>query len=155
MLTIRQAKVSDAVAMHELQRLAFEEEGRRSGTREIPPLMEELDSIVQHIEQQIALVAAREETVVGCVRGVAGEHSFTIRALIVHPSCQGSGLGSTLLKAIEAALPHPTRVDLITNTAMERNVPFYERHGYRVMETTTPIPGITLAHMSKDVAHTA
>jgi hypothetical protein len=38
---------------------------------------------------------------------------------------------------------------------MEGNVPFYERHGYRVTETTTPISGITLAHMSKFVAGAA
>jgi ribosomal protein S18 acetylase RimI-like enzyme len=40
--------------------------------------------------------------VVGCVRGVLGVHEFTIRGLIVHPSCQGQGIGSTLLKALEA-----------------------------------------------------
>jgi ribosomal protein S18 acetylase RimI-like enzyme len=155
MFTVRPAKLADAAAMHELQQLAFAEEGRRSGTREIPPLLEDLASIMQHIEHQIALVAARDETVVGCVRGVVGEHAFTIRGLIVHPSCQGQGVGSTLLKALEAALPASTRIDLITNTVMEGNVPFYERHGYRVTETTTPIPGITLAHMSKYVARAA
>ena len=106
---------------------------------------------MQHIQHEVAFVAVRDETLVGCVRGVAGEHAYTIRALIVHPSCQGQGVGSTLLKALEAALPAPTRIDLITNTVMEGNVPFYERHGYRVMESTTPLPGITLAHMSKYV----
>ena len=151
MLTIRLAKITDAAAMHELQQLAFAEEGRRSGTREIPPLLEDVASIVQHIEHEIALVAVRDETLVGCVRGVMGEHAYTIRALLVHPSCQGQGFGSTLLKSLEAALPAPTRIDLVTNTAMEGNVPFYERHGYRVTERTTPIPGITLAHMSKYV----
>jgi ribosomal protein S18 acetylase RimI-like enzyme len=155
MFTIRQARVADAAAMHELQQLAFAEEGRRSGTRDIPPLLEDLASIVQHIEHQIALVAARDETVVGCVRGVLGVHEFTIRGLIVHPSCQGQGIGSTLLKALEAAVPAPARIDLTTNTVMEGNVPFYERHGYRVTETTTPISGITLAHMSKFVAGAA
>jgi ribosomal protein S18 acetylase RimI-like enzyme len=155
MFTIRPARVADAAAMHELQQLAFAEEGRRSGTREIPPLLEDLASIVQHIEHQIALVAARDEMVVGCVRGVLGVHAFSIRGLIVHPSCQGQGVGSTLLKALEAAVPAPARIDLTTNTVMEGNVPFYERHGYRVTETSTPISGITLAHMSKFVAGAA
>ena len=40
MLSIRLAKITDAAAMHDLQQLAFAEEGRRSGTREIPPLVE-------------------------------------------------------------------------------------------------------------------
>jgi ribosomal protein S18 acetylase RimI-like enzyme len=155
MISIRPAKIADAAAMHELQQLAFAEEGRRSGTRDIPPLVEDVASIVQHIQHQIALVAVRDEALVGCVRGVMGEHAYTIRALIVHPTCQGRGVGSTLLKALEAALPVPTRIDLITNTVMEGNVRFYERHGYRVTESTTPLPGITLAHMSKyvDLVH--
>ena len=38
---------------------------------------------------------------------------------------------------------------------MERNVPFYERHGYRVVEYTTPIAGITLAQMSKSAGRAA
>ena len=155
MLAIRLAKITDAAAIRELQQLAFAEEGQRSGTREIPPLLEEVGSIVQHIEHQIALVALKDETLVGCVRGVAGDHAYTIRGLTVHPSCQGQGVGSTLLKALEAALPRPTRIDLITNTVMEGNVTFYERHGYRITENTTPVPGITLAHMSKYLAGAA
>ncbi len=155
MLTVRRAKVTDAAAMHELQQLAFAEEGRRSGTRDILPLVEDVASIVHHIEHQLALVAVQDEMLVGCVRGVAEAHAHTIRALIVHPSCQGQGVGSTLLKALEAALPAPTRIDLITNTVMEGNVPFYERHGYRVTGNTTPVPGITLAHMSKYLAGVA
>jgi len=152
MLTFRPAKVADAAAMRELQQLAFAEEGRRSGTREIPPLLDGVDAIAQHIEHHVALVALRDDVLVACVRGVTGERAHTIRGLAVHPSCQGQGIGSTLLKALEAALPMPTRIDLVTNTLMEGNVPFYERHGYRVIENTTPLPGITLAHMSKQRA---
>jgi GNAT superfamily N-acetyltransferase len=135
--------------MHALQQLAFAEEGRRSGTRDIPPLTEDVASIARHIEVEVALVAVRDSEVVASIRGVSGEHGYVIRALIVHPSCQGEGLGSTLLKALEATLPTPTRVDLTTNTLMEGNVPFYEKHGYRVQNRTTPLPGIVLAHMSK------
>jgi ribosomal protein S18 acetylase RimI-like enzyme len=152
MLTIRRARIADAPTIHALQQLAFVEEGRRSGTREIPPLQEEVALIAQHIEQQIALVAVREETMVGCVRGIVADETCMIRGLIVHPSCQGQGIGSTLLKALEAVVPAPIRIDLTTNTVMEGNVPFYERHGYRVMDSTSPIPGITLAHMSKYLA---
>jgi len=149
MFTIRSAQVADAIFMRDLQQRAFAEEARRCGTREIPPLLEDLPAIVRDVEHQIALVAARDGTVIGCVRAVRGEEAFTVRALVVHPTCQGQGIGSTLMKALEAAIPAPARIELTTNTAMEGNVPFYERHGYRVTEVSTPIPGITLAHMSK------
>jgi hypothetical protein len=100
MLTVRPAKVEDAAAMRELQQIAFAGEGRRSGTRDIPPLQEQVESIVQHVKEQVK----------------------------------------------------PTRVDLTTNTLMQNNVPFYEKHGYKVEDRTEPIPGIVLAHMSKHLA---
>jgi ribosomal protein S18 acetylase RimI-like enzyme len=155
MLTVRPARIEDATAMRELQQLAFAEEGRRSKTREIPPLQEDLNSIVDHVQAHVALVAVQQEALVGSVRGVKGDHGYVIRALIVHPARQGQGIGSTLLKALEAALPKPTRVDLTTNTLMQDNVPFYEKHGYRVQDRTEPIPGIVLAHMSKHLASEA
>ena len=152
MLTIRRARVEDAAAMHELQRIAFAEEGRRSGTADIPPLQEDVGSIVRHVEEEVALVALQQETLLGSVRGVKGDEGYVIRALIVHPTRQGEGIGSMLLRALEAALAKPTRVDLTTNTLMQGNVPFYEKHGYKVDARTEPIPGIVLAHMSKHLA---
>ena len=152
MITVRQAKVEDSAAMHALQQLAFAEEGRRCGTRDIPPLTEEVAAIANHIAHELALVAVRDGTLVAGVRGVSTEDGYFIRALIVHPSCQGEGLGSRLLKSLEAKLPKPTRVDLTTNTLMEGNVSFYEKHGYKVQTHTEPLPGIVLAHMSKHLA---
>lgn len=152
MLTVRPATVEDAAAMRDLQQIAFAEEGRRSGTRNIPPLQEDVNSIVQHVREQVALVAMKEEALVGSVRGVKGDHGYVIRALIVHPSRQGEGIGSTLLRALETALAKPTRVDLTTNTLMQGNVPFYEKHGYTAESRTEPIPGVVLAHMSKYLA---
>ena len=141
--------------MHSLQLRAFEEECRRCGTRDLPPLQEQITSIADHIRSQIALVAKEGDSIVGCVRGLVANRVCTIRALVVDPSSQGRGLGSALLKALEAELKDIDRVDLTTNTIMERNVPFYERHGYRVIDYTTPIPGVTLAQMSKSTTTAA
>ena len=155
MFTINRATNSDVAAMHSLQMRAFEEEGRRCGTRDIPPLQENMAAVAEHVQTQIALVAKEDDRIVGCVRGLLEGRVCTIRALVVDPSNHGRGFGSALLIALEAELKHIERVDLTTNTIMERNVPFYERHGYRVVEYTTPIPGITLAQMSKSAASAA
>lgn len=154
-LIVRRATVEDAAAMLELQQIAFAEEGRRSGTREIPPLQEQVGSIVQHVREHVALVAVQRNMLVGTVRGVRADDGYVVRALTVHPTRQGEGIGSMLLCALEAALPKPTRVDLTTNTLMQGNVPFYERHGYEVRSRTEPIPGIVLAHMSKHLMRDA
>jgi predicted N-acetyltransferase YhbS len=149
MLTIRRAQVQDADSMFNVQQRAFEEEGRRCGTREIPPLAERVDSIAAHIQEQLALVATLEGSITGCVRGVIEQGVCTVRALVVDPARQGAGIGTSLLRALESELNDVNRINLTTNIIMEGNVPFYERHGYRVYEYTQPAPGITLAQMSK------
>lgn len=135
--------------MFRVQQRAFEEEGRRCGTRDIPPLTEQVESIATHIQQQIALVATLQGVVVGCVRGVIDRDVCTVRALVVEPTHQGLGIGKRLLQALEAELQGVARIDLTTNTIMEGNVPFYERQGYEVRAYTRPMAGLTLAQMSK------
>lgn len=151
MPTITRATLADAPAMHDLQMRAFAEEGRRLQRVDIPPLTETLASIVEHIERQTALAARSQGKIVGCVRGITSNGVCTIRALVVDPAHQGKGIGSSLLRELERALPHVARFDLTTNPVMEGNVPFYERHGYRVTEITQHSPTITLAQMSKQV----
>jgi ribosomal protein S18 acetylase RimI-like enzyme len=155
MLTIHRASESDVEIMHSIQMRAFEEEGRRCGTREIPPLQERPEAILDHVRFHIALVAREGATVVGCVRGLLDGKVCTIRALVVEPSRQGQGIGSTLLRSLEAELGAIERIDLTTNTVMEGNVAFYARHGYRVYERSEPIPGIQLAHLTKSTARDA
>ena len=70
-ITFRRAAASDVPAMHAVQMRAFEEEGRRCGTREIPPLQELPEAIAEHVRSQVAWVAVEGHTVVGCVRGIS------------------------------------------------------------------------------------
>ena len=155
MLSIHHASLSDVAAMHSLQLRAFEEEGRRCGTREIQPLQETADSIAAHVASQIALVAKEEDVIVGCVRGIHDGHIWTIRALVVEPSKHGQGIGSALLRALESEIGGGARIELTTNILMDGHVAFYERHGYHVVEYSTPVAGVELAHMAKITAQDA
>jgi GNAT superfamily N-acetyltransferase len=151
MYTISRAILEDAATMLDLQRRAFAEEGRRSGTQDIPPLIELLDSVIEHVHRQTALVARDNGMIIGTIRGIVKGQICTVRALAVDPANQGRGIGSALLKALERTLPDVAQFDLTTNTAMEGNVPFYERHGYRVTELTRHSELVTLAQMTKVV----
>lgn len=151
MYTISAATLEDAPTMLDLQRRAFAEEGRRSGTQDIPPLIEQLDSVIEHIRKQTALIARDDGKIIGTIRGIVNGRICTVRALAVDPASQGRGIGSALLNALERALPEVAQFDLITNTVMEGNVPFYERHGYRVTEFTRHSELVTLAQMTKAV----
>lgn len=152
MPTIDRPQPGDAAAMHALQQKAFAEEGRRSRTTNIPPLTETAEAIAAHVATQTALVAREGNSIIGSVRGIVNDGVCTIRALVVDPAHQGRGIGSSLLRALEAALPDVRRFELTTNMLMQDNVPFYERHGYAVYETIQHNEIIKLALMSKPAA---
>ena len=151
MYSISRALPEDAPTMLDLQRRAFAEEGRRSGSQDIPPLTEPLDAVAKHIQEQTALVARDNGKVIGMIRGIVEGRVCTIRALAVDAAYRGHGIGSALLHSLERALSGVARFDLTTNTVMEGNVPFYERHGYRTVELTRHSELVTLAQMSKAV----
>jgi len=151
MYTISPAIPEDAPTMLDLQRRAFAEEGHRSGSQDIPPLTERLDTVIENIQKQTALIARIDGKIIGAIRGIVNSRVCTVRALAVDPANQGRGIGSALLNALERALPDVAQFDLTTNTVMEGNVPFYERHGYRVTELTRHSERVTLAQMTKAV----
>jgi ribosomal protein S18 acetylase RimI-like enzyme len=150
MHTIVPAGPDDAATILDIQRRAFAPEARLCDDWEIPPLTEPLDAVAAHIHAQTVLTARHEGRIVGSIRGVVEGTVCTIRALCIEPAHQGRGIGSSLLRALETALPHATRFELTTNTIMDGNVRFYERHGYRITELTRYSERITLAQMRKD-----
>ncbi|MDE2368049.1 MAG: GNAT family N-acetyltransferase [Burkholderiales bacterium] len=153
MLTITSASIEDAPTMLDIQRRAFAEEGRRVGRledgQEIPPLAEPLADLVEHIEGQTALVAREGNRIVGAVRGIVTGRVCVIRALVVDTDRQGQGIGSALLHALERRLADVDRYELTTNPITAGNVPFYERHGYRLTELTHYSATVRLAQMAK------
>lgn len=152
MIDVVPASVADASAIHELQQRAFAEEGRLSGTVRIPPLEETAGAIADHIASQTVLLAKRGDAIVGAGRGIRDGAACTIRGLVVDPSCQGQGIGSTLLRAIERLHPDVERFRLTTNTLVPGNVDFYVKHGYRVDAHTAFGDAVLLAQMSKRAA---
>ena len=100
MPSITRATPEEAPGMLEIQQRAFAEEGRGSGSREIPPLVETLAVIVDHVNREMALTAKEGGRVVGAIRGMVSGSACTVRALVVEPSHQGRGIGSSLLMAL-------------------------------------------------------
>lgn len=148
-LAIVPAEPADAPAILALQKIAFEPEARASRQWEIPPLQETVDGIIEHIRTATVLKAVDGGRLLGSVRGIVTGTACLIRVLTVAPEAQGRGLGARLLRAIEDAHPHAERFDLTTNMVMVRNVRFYLRHGYEVVEQVQHSPTIRLAAMRK------
>ena len=149
MVTIAPAAPGDAVTILDIQKRAFAPEARLCDDWDIMPMTEPLDAVAGHIRDQTVLAAREEGVIIGSIRGLLAGTVCTIRGLSVEPAHHGRGIGKSLLLAIEQAHLGVTHFELTTNTVMDSNVRFYERHGYHIYELTRHSERITLAQMRK------
>lgn len=70
------------------------------------------------------------------------EPHFYLLALGVDPARQGQGIGSALMQPVLDRCDRD-HTPAYLETARERNLPLYERHGFRVVEELT-LPGISV-----------
>ena len=98
----------------------------------IPPLLQNLESLLEEIQSATVLKASEAQVVVGSVRATLHDKTCMIGRLIVEPALQGQGIGSSLLQAIEAMFPQAELFELFTGSKSERNIRLYRRHGYEI-----------------------
>jgi ribosomal protein S18 acetylase RimI-like enzyme len=148
MFTIETASLLDAAAILALQKLAFQSEARRYNAWTIPPLTQSLESLSEEFAGALVLKATLNGQLVGSVRAKATADVCAIGGLVVHPDYQGRGLGSQLLRDIEARFEHVSRYELFTGAESEPNIRLYRRHGYVIThrQVASPVP---LVYMEK------
>jgi GNAT superfamily N-acetyltransferase len=148
-LAIVDAVTGDAEAIHALQILAYQSEARRYDDWSIPPLVETLASVREHIERHVVLKALADGRLVGSVRGVLTDGICEVGRLIVHPEAQRRGIGAGLLDAIEARVSGATAFELFTGDRSEGNLRLYARHGYVVTHTRPVSAAVSLVFLRK------
>jgi GNAT superfamily N-acetyltransferase len=143
------AEPADAEAIHALQILAYQSEARRYDNWSIPPLVEAVDAVREHIERHVVLKALLGNRLAGSVRGVVEDGICTVGRLIVDPELQQRGIGAALLEAIEARHPDVTAFELFTGDRSDGNLRLYRRHGYVETHRQPVSPGVSLVFLRK------
>lgn len=146
---VEAAVAGDAVAILELQKLAYQSEAKVYDDWTLPPLTQRLESLLEELTTSRVLKATEGGRLVGSVRAREKDGVCHIGRLIVQPALQGQGVGTLLMRHIEAEFPSVRAFELFTGSRSEGNLRLYERLGYRRSREQTLTPQVTLIFLEK------
>jgi ribosomal protein S18 acetylase RimI-like enzyme len=128
-MKITRAIIDDAEEILNVQKAAFLSEAEHYNDHSIAPLTENLDELKEKFGTHVILKAVLDGKIVGSVRAYEKEGTCYIGRLSVLPQMQNKGVGTKLMKEIEACF-NPVRYDLFTASRTTKNVELYKKLGY-------------------------
>ncbi|HEU5137269.1 MAG TPA: GNAT family N-acetyltransferase [Steroidobacteraceae bacterium] len=146
---IMRASPEDAGAILELQKLAYESEARLYDDWTLPPLTQTLSGLRDEFATSMVLKAMEGDRIVGSVRARVTDGRCEIGRLVVRPELQGRGVGTMLMRHIEAGFPQVRAFELFTGSRSEANIRLYERLGYCRTREKKVSPAVTLVFLEK------
>ena len=150
-MKIKKANRSDLNKILALQYLAYQSEAKLLNNYSIQPLTQTLDEVEQEFEKgAFYQVVNEKEELIGSVRGFVDKETLYIGKLIVHPDYQGRGIGTALLKEIEAD-NSGLRQELFTSDKSFKNIRLYERIGFVQFKTKSLTEDLNLIFMEKQL----
>jgi ribosomal protein S18 acetylase RimI-like enzyme len=150
MPAIARAVESDLDAILALQKLAYLSEAALYGDYSIPPLTQTLQSIHEEFERAVFLKAEENDgQIVGSVRATATAGTCQIGRLAVHPAHQRRGIGSALMRAIEACFAQAERFELFTGDRSVDNQRLYRGIGYTEFKRVHLVGEVWVVFMEK------
>ncbi len=148
-MVIERAAGGDAATILALQRLAYQREGERYHDSRLPPLVETLAEIETAFTTHVILKAVVDGAIVGSVRARCADHTCYIGRLMAHPRLQGRGIGTALIRHIEAYFPDAERFQLCTGARSAANIRLYRRLGYALVATKSVNDRVSVVIMAK------
>ncbi len=135
MCIICKATYDDLQEILQLQYLAYQTEAALFGNKEIPPLKQTLDEVVEEFNSGIILKMIDENNrIIGSVRAKELDGTVYIGKLMVHPDYSRKGFASRLMTEIENHFPNK-RYELFTSTKSIDNIRLYTRLGYKIFDS--------------------
>ena len=109
-------------------------------------VMELTEAIKSELTKILKVVEDRN--IVGSVRAFEKEGTCHIGRLIIRPDYQNKGIGKKLMGAIEKCF-EGVRYELFTGHISEKNLPFYEKLGYKRYKTEKVTDGLQFVYLEK------
>ncbi|GAB3687779.1 GNAT family N-acetyltransferase [Actinocorallia lasiicapitis] len=150
---IGRASTGDAGEILTLQRAAYVAEAQLYGDPFLPPLVETLDQAVAVIAgDSLVLKQTEGGRITGAVRATFSERTCLIGRLVVAPDRQGAGIGTALLKAIEAEVAERTdALVLFTGHQSIGNLRLYKRLGFAEFRRERINDHLVHVHLRKEL----
>ena len=149
MFMIYQASFDDLQEILQLQYLSYQSEAALFGSKDIPPLKQTLDEVIDEYNNGVILKMVNDEsTIIGSVRAKEAEGTVYIGKLMVHPNFRHNGYGTRLIKKIEEYFPNK-RYELFTSTRSKDNIRLYQRLGYKIFKSKAINDELQFVYMEK------
>ena len=145
---IIKAEYNDLQEILNLQYLSYQSEAELFGSKDIPPLRQTLNEVIDEFNNGIILKMVIDNTIIGSVRAIEKNNTIYIGKLMVHPDFRRKGYGSKLLAEIENYFPRKRYV-LFTSTRSIDNIRLYQKMGYTIFDSKAFDDEITFVYMEK------
>lgn len=149
MFMIYQANFDDLREILQLQYLSYQSEAALFGSKDIPPLKQTLDEVIDEYNNGVILKMVNDEnTIIGSVRAKESNGTVYIGKLMVHPDYRHNGYGTRLIKEIEEYFPNK-RYELFTSTRSTDNIRLYQSLGYKTFDSKSINDELQFVFMEK------
>lgn len=146
---IKIATVSDAAEILSLQKRAFQSEAALYDDYNIPPLRQTQAELEKELKEQVVLKAVIDNEIVGSIRAYQKDGVCYIGRLMVAPERQNQGIGTDLMREIEAVFDECFRFELFTGAKSEKNLYLYQKLGYQIFKREAESVNLQLVYLAK------
>lgn len=143
------AQREDLPEILQLQKLCYLSEAEIYNIYNIPPLTQTLEEIKRDFSVQLFLKAVIDNRIIGSVRAHQKDGTCNINRLVVHPDYQNRGIGTKLMKKIEASFKDAKRYELFTGYRSSKNIYLYQKLGYTPFKTEEINDRLRLLYLKK------
>ena len=148
-MRVEKAKIEDLSEILELQKLAFYSEAELYNDFTIEPLRQTLEGITEEFQNKVFVKVVKDDNIIGSARANWHDNSCWINKVIVHPDYQNLGIGKKLMNEIEKYFIEADKYILYTGYKSKRNIFFYEKLGYKKINSNQVVDDIHLVYMEK------